>query len=373
MFRFPTRLFTTLVTFLAAIGAAFGVAAVVRLARARWRAVVEATALVVVLAVLVPRMRNDGVLPWTTRDPHILHGMAPLFTFLTAVDGDMRTLLGAKLGDWGVTARLGMVYGLRTLGDYEPLSANRLGDYLAAVQGLHTVHGNPFRPFVGWVRFDGSMRHPALLDLLAVRHVVFPAETPAPTRTPPLVRLATIGPYAVWDNPHALSRAYLVERARFVEDRATALATLTDPGFDGRREAVVLGAPDDDLASADAAPARPARIVADGPERVTVEFETHRRALLVLADGFAPGWRVDVDGAPRRVLEVNHLVRGVVVGPGERRATFAYRAPGFVPGLVAATAAIALVACSAALGRRRGAARRGRRTRFASSSGVPPC
>jgi hypothetical protein len=50
---------------------------------------------------------------------------------------------------------------------------------------------------------------------------------------------------------------------------------------------------------------------------------------------------------------VNHLVRGVVVRPGEHRATFTYRAPGFVPGVAAAAAAIAIVACSAAVSLRR--------------------
>ena len=62
---------------------------------------------------------------------------------------------------------------------------------------------------------------------------------------------------------------------------------------------------------------------------------------------------VTVDGAPRTLLQVDHLVRGVVVRPGEHRATFTYRAPGFVPGVAAAAAAMAIVACSAAVSLRR--------------------
>jgi len=261
--------------------------------------------------------------------------------------------LGGAPRDWGVTARLGMAYRLRTVGDYEPLSARRLGEYLAAVQGVPWVPDDPYRPFVGWAWFDEHMARPALLDLLAVRHLVLPDRVQPPARTPPFVRLETFGPYAVWQNPLALPRAYLVERARLVED---ALAALTHPGFDGQREAVVSGPPDGDvgaLADGTAAPARPARIVEDAPERVTVEFASDRPALLVLADGFAPGWRVTVDGAPRTLLQVDHLVRGVVVRPGEHRATFTYRAPGFVPGVAAAAAAMAIVACSAAVSLRR--------------------
>jgi hypothetical protein len=53
---------------------------------------------------------------------------------------------------------------------------------------------------------------------------------------------------------------------------------------------------------------------------------------------------------------VNHLVRGVVVRPGENRAEFAYRAPGLMPGAVsAALGAGTVTVCTMAgwLGRRR--------------------
>ena len=348
MFRFPTRLFTTVVTFLAALGVALGVSAIGRIAGARGRPV-SCVVLALLLVVLVPKMRNDGVLPWATTDAHILRGMATLFTFLSAADAGERIVLGGEPRDWGVTARLGMAYRVRTVGDYEPLSARRLGEYLAAVQGVPWVPDDPYRPFVGWSWFDERMARPALLDLLAVRQLVLPDRVQPPARTPAFVRRETFGPYVVWQNPLALPRAYLVERARLVGD---ALAAVTDPGFDGQREAVVTGGTVA-LPDGPAAPARPARIVEDAPERVAVEFATDRPALLVLADGFAPGWQVTVDDAPRAVLQVNHVVRGVVVRPGEHRATFTYRAPGFAPGVVAAAAAIALVAYSAAVSLRR--------------------
>ena len=59
-------------------------------------------------------------------------------------------------------------------------------------------------------------------------------------------------------------------------------------------------------------------------------------SILVLADAFAPGWDVTVDGAPRRLWQANHLVRGVMVRPGDRRVEFIYHAPGLRFGIGAA-------------------------------------
>ena len=58
-----------------------------------------------------------------------------------------------------------------------------------------------------------------------------------------------------------------------------------------------------------------------------------------LADAFAPGWRVTVDGAPRRLWQANFLMRGVSLRPGDQRVEFRYRAPGFALGVALAVGA----------------------------------
>jgi hypothetical protein len=72
-----------------------------------------------------------------------------------------------------------------------------------------------------------------------------------------------------------------------------------------------------------------ARITRDDPERIDVDVDVAEPAVLVVADAFAPGWEVYVDGRPRRLWQANYLVRGVVIGPGDRTVTMAYRAPGW--------------------------------------------
>jgi uncharacterized membrane protein YfhO len=83
--------------------------------------------------------------------------------------------------------------------------------------------------------------------------------------------------------------------------------------------------------------------------KVVVEAELATAGLLVLLDGFAPGWRADVDGTPAEVLRANGLFRGVRLGPGRHRVTFTYRPWGVtagaaLSGLGLAVSAIGLLA-----------------------------
>ena len=151
----------------------------------------------------------------------------------------------------------------------------------------------------------------------------------------------------------ALPRAYVVTRARVVDGESAALDTLLGPGFDRYREAVLVGFPDAPelraLAEAPGTPFRPARIVADAPERVVVQAVADRPSLLVVADAFAPGWRARVDGQPARLWQTNYYVRGVLLQAGEHQVELRYRAPGFAAGV-----AVAAVAVAAGVSRRAG-------------------
>ncbi len=360
MFRGPGRIFTTFVAFLCAIGAALGFTAIIRarwLERGRWRPAVEVLGLVLVLSYLVPKLRTDAVLPWTSTENLYLVGLPGMFPPLRA--SDARVALFGYPGDWAVMTRQGMMQGFRVMSDYEPLASRRLRDYTRALLGSPPT-SDAVIPFTGGIIPREPLAHPELLDLVAVRHLVLRKDSPARERTPPLVHSADFEVYDLFVNPSALPRAYLADRARVVADSDTALATLIDPGFDGHREAVIVG--DDEetapLRLAASSPVRAARLALDEPERVAIEFETDHDALLVLTDLFAPGWSVEVDGTSRRLRQANHLVRGVVVHAGERRAEFTYRAPGLRLGAAAAGLGVATVALCATVSawrrRRRG-------------------
>lgn len=98
-----------------------------------------------------------------------------------------------------------------------------------------------------------------------------------------------------------------------------------------------------------------ARLVLDGPERVTVETTSDGPALLVLNDAYAAGWTAAVDGSPAGILPANCLARGVWVPAGEHRVEFVYRTPGLRTGWAVFGAGALALAGWAALARRRGA------------------
>ena len=231
----------------------------------------------------------------------------------------------------------------------EPLASRRLRAYLYAVAALPPPETDVW-PFQGSLLQRDTIARPELLDLLAVRTLILPATQAAPDR---MSHVATVEGLAMHLNPHALPRAYLVTRARFVGDEEAALATLTMPDFDGREEAVVVGERDAELADGPRLPARRATLIVDQPERVAIDVDVKRPSLLVLADAFAPGWHVAVDGEPRPARQVNYYVRGVVLAPGDRRVEFRYTAPGLAQGLAIAAAAWALLPIAVAIGRRR--------------------
>ena len=67
-----------------------------------------------------------------------------------------------------------------------------------------------------------------------------------------------------------------------------------------------------------------ARIVKLEPERVVVETDALRRALLVLSDVHYPGWKATVDGRETPIQRVDYLLRGVPLEAGGHTVEFRY-------------------------------------------------
>ncbi|HRJ41442.1 MAG TPA: YfhO family protein, partial [Caldilineaceae bacterium] len=68
-------------------------------------------------------------------------------------------------------------------------------------------------------------------------------------------------------------------------------------------------------------------------ERVVVETESDKPALLLLRDAFYPGWRATIDGVPTEIYPANLLLRGVAVPAGQHQIVFVYDPPVWRRGL----------------------------------------
>ena len=67
-----------------------------------------------------------------------------------------------------------------------------------------------------------------------------------------------------------------------------------------------------------------AQIVTWSYDQVEIEVESDRPGIVILHEPYYPGWFVEVDGEPARLLRANVLFRGVEVGEGTHRVVFTY-------------------------------------------------
>jgi hypothetical protein len=135
--------------------------------------------------------------------------------------------------------------------------------------------------------------------------------------------------------------AWVVDSLRRLPDAARVLDVLRAPtrlGVDTRREAL---AAEEDVRGVEL-PKGSRSQAADVPraEGGRIVVRAQGPGLLVVGEGYDPGFSARVDGLPARVLRVNGDRLGVVLQEGTHRILLTHRARGFLPG-VAASALLA--------------------------------
>jgi hypothetical protein len=165
-----------------------------------------------------------------------------------------------------------------------------------------------------------------LWDLLGVRAVLTHPREPVPEH----YRLVYANPFIrVWENPRALSRVFVPGRIETVPAQEESLEWMVPRIRGGLRwnpmeEAVLEWKGGGRTTLLEAGARGSARIVQREPERVVVEADMERAGLLVLANSYAEGWTVEVDGVPAEVQPVDHVVMGVRLAPGRHEVVFRY-------------------------------------------------
>jgi hypothetical protein len=138
-----------------------------------------------------------------------------------------------------------------------------------------------------------------------------------------------------------LPRASLFYQVETAANDADALRALQSPATDIFKTVVLTGTAESLKAAvtaigsrgADAA-AGPARIVSYGSQRVEVEADVSRPAILMLADSDFPGWKVYVDGQPAQLITADYWFRAVLLGAGHHSVVFRYQPAAFYAGLL---------------------------------------
>ena len=92
-------------------------------------------------------------------------------------------------------------------------------------------------------------------------------------------------------------------------------------------------------------------LVRESSDAVEIAVDAEAPALVVLRDGYAPGWRAWVDDAPAAVTVAEGHYRAVAVPAGTHRVRLAYRPPGLRAGLGVMALSISVLALLAWRGR----------------------
>ncbi len=199
----------------------------------------------------------------------------------------------------------------------------------AALVGLRDVWGivNPLL-LTHWDRLWESTggRHTRLYDMLNAGYVLVRDGTPLPNKF--VLAFDAPGELAVYRNPDAFPRAWLVADALIVPDADAALAALTAPDFDPS-QTVILFAGDGGRQTADDGRTAPNQPInqspntqypipnTDSPNSLEYHISSPTPAYLVLSEVWYPGWRATVNGVETPVLRANYALRAVEVPAGE--------------------------------------------------------
>lgn len=214
---------------------------------------------------------------------------------------------------------LGMLDGVPSANNFEPLQVGRYADVVRATDGA-----------------------PALLRAMGVTHLVT-ATAEAETHVTAL--------------PDPLGRAWVVPTARLVPPEEM-LATLADPSFDPATEVLLEAPPTLNSQPAISNPQSAIRnslppSLHDTPNRVTIRAVLDRPGYLVVADTWYPGWEALVDGEEAPLLRANHTFRAVYLEAGEHVVEMVYRPRSVRAGGMLSLASLAGLAAGLLLTRRR--------------------
>jgi hypothetical protein len=130
-------------------------------------------------------------------------------------------------------------------------------------------------------------------------------------------KLATNGPFAVFEFTGALPRAGLYANWSVITNDQETLAALARKDFDPAQTVLVaspIAAPA--APAAGNAPAGTAEFKSYAPKRIVLQTQAGQASVLLLNDKYDKNWKVSVDGRPAPLLRCNFIMRGVQLPAG---------------------------------------------------------
>lgn len=208
---------------------------------------------------------------------------------------------------------------------YRLLSLARAGqDVTPAMHGIELAAGHHpndlsrYRELIGMVGsgLPENLLNPNVRSILNVEYILWPDLELGAAPEGPVVSRTQLGDGRAYQTVLAdrgLPRARLVAEA-VVRSDADAVEYIMSPQHDPSREAVLAAQPPLELGGGEVAGS--VSWIEREIDHMTLEVESDRAALLVIADNWFPAWRASVDGEETEVLRAYHAVRAVPVPAG---------------------------------------------------------
>ncbi|HFE45291.1 MAG TPA: hypothetical protein ENJ18_07320 [Nannocystis exedens] len=231
--------------------------------------------------------------------------------------------------EWSLGPRGGSVYGIRDWRgrSRDPMSFARYQEVERAVTRKPAI----LRHFAVTRLLLGGRRQVA-----ARPRIRRPQAIPGIVReTPTRYRLPDPGPEVYWSS--VVIETAPGEALALLSQKPVASVVIVDRGELSEAERRNLNLPHiaADTASATRAntlserdrlkPSTKGRVIERQRNRLIVEINTPATGIVSFAEVWHPGWSATVDGTTTAVHRVNHLLRGVLVGPGKHRIVLVYR------------------------------------------------
>jgi hypothetical protein len=212
-----------------------------------------------------------------------------------------------------------MRLGLETTQGYNPLQPLVYQEFVHALNGreqdyhyanlLHTGVESP------------------LLDLLNVRYIVVDRAIPENRDDHRALASSRVEVYRdenviIYESPDVQPRAWMVYDVRLAND-GEGLARLASGEVDGGEVAFVQG--DIPTVSPPEDGGEPQVTVTSlNPDGMTLEVSQSGNGLVVVSEIYSEAWQASVDGQPAEVVQTDHALLGISVGPGEHTVALSY-------------------------------------------------
>ena len=196
-----------------------------------------------------------------------------------------------------------------------------------------------YQDFIDHVLFEAGRPNDNALDLMNTRYVVAPVALPG---LQPVYRDEQTG-IMVLENPDALPRAFFAEEIEVVESPEAIWDRLQSASFEPGVTAIVSEPLDVETAPADSGATASASLVSYTPREIVWRVETNARRLLVASEVYYPaGWKAFIDDEEVPIVQVDYVLRGVVVPPGTHEISMRFEPASHRIGVWLSAAATAL-------------------------------